>query len=493
MLGWARNRAVDFQRKRQTRRGIEAKTHRLVTDSNIPGVVAEVSVLEEIAPQRLRSRALAASALRNLCQRFPVPVALTALVSLVAQFPLGADYARTARALTRYDGLVDTNVLPLIAAIGLALAGALFAESRNWRQGPKLGLSLAGAIAGFALLKFNVALGVYFGAALPAILGLVLVAPFLRRGSRDAFWHWLFRMAMIGLQAMALAAAVGLAGSALLLAAKYALGFTFGQSAFMRVWAFAGLFVGLMTVLALIPCNFDDEPVVDLDAFAFGPVRTVLDWVAAPFLLIYAVMLHIYALRILFSGDVPDGEIGMFTLIFSIVLVSAVVILRPLRHSVRWPTRFLLNWWPLMLVAPIALLLYAGLTRIGDQGVTPARYLFVLGALSLAVIAALQLWPRERNDIRMILIVPVAALIFASFGPWGALGRTIPSQAVRFQALVAHTPLDEDATRSARTILMLLDRYEALGLITPAKMPAADQRGQTFLRARIAAAYGLDQ
>ena len=66
------------------------------------------------------------------------------------------------------------------------------------------------------------------------------------------------------------------------------------------------------------------------------------------------------------------------------------------------PTRLFLKVWPFLLIAPLALLVFAIWERIAAYGLTPDRYLLALFAVLLAVILLLQIDRRWRDDIRVI-------------------------------------------------------------------------------------------
>lgn len=425
-------------------------------------------------------------------QRFPVVAVLCAAAALRANHPLGAGYAQTLRQLETYEGLVATGLLPLAAAAVLSLAGALFAEARGWPRPRTIAMQAAAAVVGFALLRWHAALGVYFGAALPAIAGAVPIAPYLGRGTGPQLWRFLMRLARAALAAGIAAALCGAALSLLLLAVA-ALGADVPDTAYVRIWLLAFLLAAPMAALALLPEDFSETSVPDGERLSVSVLRMLIDVVAAPFLLAYAALVHVYALLVLASFRMPDGQTGLFVLCFGVALLGGVAVLAPFADSAKWPARLLLRRWPWLLPVPAALLLIAAWLRIAEAGVTPDRYLLALFGLALLVIAGLQCFRITRDDIRHLLIVPVAALFAASFGPHGALSTSIRSQTARFQEMVSAGSFTREAALSARTALYFLDRYDAMGPVLPPDIPATDNDGDTALRARVAAAYGLDR
>lgn len=426
-------------------------------------------------------------------QRFPVTVAMLAVVALRVNWPFGAGFQQTLRQLDDYQGLVATGVLPLAAGAVLALAGSLLAEARGWGRAVSISAAVAGGLIGFALIHWHVALSVYFGSALPAIGGAVLIAPYLRQGSGAQLWRYLMRLGRAALLAGVAALVAGAAFSLLLavLSAIFRLGLT--EQAYFRAWSLAFLLVAPLTGLSLVPRTFGKAAALDSDRLDVSVIRLLLDLLIVPFLLIYAGLLHAYALIVLVSRDVPDGQTGLFVLVFGIALLAGVAVVSHFVGLGGKPSRLLMRIWPWLLPAPVILLFVAGAIRISEAGITPDRYLFVLFGVVLAITAGLQFHPRTRGDIRYLLIVPVIALFVASFGPQGALATSIRSQTERFQALVKPPPYTADEALAARTALYLLDRYNAMEPVLPPTIPATDNDGDTALRARVAEAYGLNR
>ncbi len=432
-------------------------------------------------------------AVRHGLLRFPVTVAMLLAAALRVNWPLGAGYRATLRQLNTYDGLVNTGVLPLLAGAVLALAAALYASTRRWGQGVALVLAAAAGAVGFALLHWHVALGVYFGSVLPAIGGMVLIAPYLRRGSGAQVWRYLMRLGRAAFGAGVAASLFGGGVSLVLLGIDALTGINVLETTYFRVWSIAFLVAGPLVALAMMPRHFEKSAKLDPDRLDVGVIRYLMDLLIVPFLLVYAAMLHLFALTALLGWSVPDGETGFFVLAFGISLLAAAAVASHFAELSGWPTRLLLRIWPWLLPVPVILLFVSGAIRIADVGVTPERYLFVLFGVVLAVITALQLFPKTRGDIRYLLIVPVTALFVASFGPQGALAVSIRSQTERFKLLVKDPPYTPEEARAARTALYFLDRYEAIGPVVPSVLPDTDNDGDTALRARVAEAYGLNE
>ncbi|MCO0638408.1 DUF4153 domain-containing protein, partial [Lutimaribacter sp. EGI FJ00014] len=164
-------------------------------------------------------------------------------------------------------------------------------------------------------------------------------------------------------------------------------------------------------------------------------------------------ILHLYALKIAVTREVPEGQIGWLVLAYGLCLFGALLIINPFFDRARAPTRAFLRLWPFFLPVPLALLFYALALRVGEYGITPDRFLLGLFGSVMAIVLALQLFPRLRGDIRLIAGLPVAALILGSFGPQGALGVSLRSQASRFLEIVQNPPVEEGREKEALSAL----------------------------------------
>jgi len=113
--------------------------------------------------------------------------------------------------------------------------------------------------------------------------------------------------------------------------------------------------------------------------------EVLLNWIVTPALILYAVILHLYAAKILFTWSLPRG--GVAYLVFGFVLLAFVVrIFRELvgKRVAEW---FYGRFGCFMLV-PVLLFWIGAARRIGEYGLTAPRvYLLVCGVvMTLSVV-----------------------------------------------------------------------------------------------------------
>ncbi|GGA82617.1 hypothetical protein GCM10011491_07540 [Brucella endophytica] len=411
--------------------------------------------------------------------RFPVP-ALFLVVGTVQAALMIAEF-----------GFLDFGTTPGRLLLGVeggalsALAACLFGESRQFSAVLRSALALLAGFAIAALLAFphtflSTEMALFWGVG-----GSVLIAPFIRRGTSGAFCLFSARVALAALLGVLLLLLFAGGISAILGSVGLLFGIKLPGDLYRYVWALTGLLVAPLFTMGQFPRRFDDEPSKVALGFMDLGMRTLGDLVIAPLLAVYALIIHLYALKILVTGEMPKGQIGFLVLVYGVCIFVALLVVSPFCDRARAPTRLLLRFWPFFLPVPLALLFYALVLRIADYGVTPARYLLGLSGLVIALILLIQLSPRLRGDSRVIAGLPVLALILGSFGPQGALGVSLASQTDRFLAIVKNPPVDEKRFEEAMSALFFLDKHKALERVAKEGADASSDAAKT------AAAWGL--
>lgn len=405
-------------------------------------------------------------------RRFPVPAALSVLLCVYVNI--------------RIPGSIDEDWFVVLAAAAAFLAsgaGHLYAEGAKLSRAAGLGIALAaGAAAGLAGYLSPVlhtsSLFLFCG-----LIPIVMIAPYLHREAKQAAL-WLFNL-RLWLAAL-LAALVSLAFAAGLSAIVEALNFLFGaglnSNLHQHFWATATSLVAPLYGLALMPKQLDEG--VDIAShrgtLLERGVSVLVNYVAVPVILIYAVILHAYAVKILAQQALPKGQVATIVSIFAVGGTGVWLIAWPWREAgtrlLRW---FMAGWFWLTLV-PAALLIAGIWRRLSDYGVTPDRYGIAIIAVWLAAITAYFGYRRNRADMRAILGALAVLLLIGSTGPMGAYGLTIKSQVSRLaEFLGAHglfkdgkvvkpqSPLNSEVTSEGYNILMTIESAGGLESLRP--------------------------
>ena len=355
--------------------------------------------------------------------RFAVPAAISVVLAILLNLQI-------ARIIAMSDRFEAEVIFEAVAAFLAGLIVALWLGNRS--VGPIASVFAGVAAVGVAmLLQFSH--GGAFAQDLVAVGGLILatmVAAHIRRGAKiESFWNFNLQLGIAA--AMGVVALVVVCGglSMLLASCRYLFDVPIPDSTDSHIWVTGWSFLGPLFALAMIPTNVD-EPFVagaqpDLTEKA---VSYVLNFALAPLVLVYAVMLHIYAAKIAITATMPKGEIGRLVLTFGIIGTATYMVAYPWREVGFQPVRWFMRWWFWLMAIPTFMLTLAVWQRILEYGVTPERYCLCLFAIWLAAMIVFMSVARRRIHLRVIPASLAIALILSSFGPWGAVSVSIRSQ-----------------------------------------------------------------
>jgi hypothetical protein len=204
--------------------------------------------------------------------------------------------------------------------------------------------------------------------------------------------------------------------------------------------------------------------VIDADNHGIAGLRLLSDYLAAPLLAIYALILHAYAAKIIITGEVPQNQIGWMVIGYGTLIIFFWKVMLPLREVLTVSGRLFLRIWPLLVIVPMGLLFYALWLRIGTYGVTPDRYFLGAFGLLMTIFALMQAVPFFRNWLPGAAPLTVIALILGGFGPWGAEMVSVKSQVTHFAKLLDDKSLViMGEGKRASSILQFLRKHEGLG------------------------------
>ncbi len=337
-------------------------------------------------------------------------------------------------------------VLYLPVALFATLAVKLAAESRGWRF--FIWLPASFAALGLVALHPWVALGGNVSAAtpqwwllMPAVLLAAMAAPFVGRGVDDrAAWHFLSTsLWRTGLAlCVALVAALGLWGlQAGVETLFWEPDWPIKNRISTIIWSGCFGIGAAWIALAGIPRSLDTAPEGDPPREA----RWLVAGLLVPLGTAYLVLIYAFAGWTLIQLQLPEGKVGWLIAGFAAFGVSVWVASWPWQDSGNKLVRL---WWrlfPPLLLVPVVLLAIAVLVRVGDYGITEARYGLLLLTVWLAGLAAYGSMTRPPR----LMVAPASLavlLLLACFGPWGAGPVATRSQLSELKSLLtAHDTL----------------------------------------------------
>ncbi|MCK5759198.1 MAG: DUF4153 domain-containing protein [Clostridiales bacterium] len=177
-----------------------------------------------------------------------------------------------------------------------------------------------------------------------------------------------------------------------------------------------------------------DEKLTPEKIYKFFKILVV--YVIAPLLTAYTVVFYIYALRILFSWDWPDGIVGNMVLWYAIIGTVTMYFLSGMDGESKWASIFG-KWFPRVIILPIVLLFIALIIRINAYGFTANRYfLGVVGIWTLGCALYMSIVNYKKRCTRAITVSLVIIALLSVIGPWNAINVGRISQTNRFEKLL---------------------------------------------------------
>ena len=166
----------------------------------------------------------------------------------------------------------------------------------------------------------------------------------------------------------------------------------------------------------------------------------LVNFVLAPALMIFTVLLYAYVVQIIFEGVLPKGMLANITLPYLLGGLG-VYALRSICAKARWETFF--KFYPYLAIVPIVLLWLAIDRRISAYAWTEPRIYLVALATAITIAYAILIVPKARQYRLISGVVMVA--IFAM--TWIVKPQEIAyqSQTARFEQLLKKLNLSDDS------------------------------------------------
>ncbi len=198
---------------------------------------------------------------------------------------------------------------------------------------------------------------------------------------------------------------------------------------------------------AFIFLIFNDKGLLELEKDGNYPqiLKFFTQFVLIPLLLIYSVILYLYAGKILLHWELPRGWVSYLVLIYSVVGILALLLVHPLKEdSAKSWVRIFSKIFYYTLLPLLVLLFVAIFTRILEYGYTEPRYFVLLLAIWLTTVV-LYFVIFKKNTIKFIpislFVFGVFALIFPYFNAFSSAKR---SQKAELQNILTQNKLLEN-------------------------------------------------
>ncbi len=309
-------------------------------------------------------------------------------------------------------------------------------ESCVWSRGKSFALSLCGAGAITALLCTSAIWGMHLVFLIPALLLFLMFAPYMTRGDDLSIWFF-NRCLWFGVIVSYVALFLFAGGLSVALTAIHTLfDVKIEEEVYADIWLFACLVLGPLYALSWVPKRFEftEEDCNDPPGLKF-----IVNWISAPMVFVYLLILYAYFIKIVVSGDVPNGHLAYMITGFAGAGIITYLAAWPLREEGSLQLRlFYKIFFPALLI-PVGFHFYAIWERVSAYGITEQRYLILLSAVWFAIITISNLF--QKIPIKAIPMTLGILMVFASFGPWGGVNVSGYSQFSRLETLMARNGL----------------------------------------------------
>lgn len=326
----------------------------------------------------------------------------------------------------------DERLLTTLATCFLAFGiTSLLSQSQGLSRIKEYGISALCAAAIVALAWLPSLWWMHFFYLLPALLLALMFAPYIKRGDDLSVWFFNAKMwfgAVVSYIALLLFAG-GLCAA--LAAIELLFDVSIPREVYTDIWAFACLILGPIYALSWVPKRFT---FAKEDCHAPSGLKFIVNWISAPMVFLYLGVLYAYFIKILVTGEVPNGHLAYMISGFIGAGIVTYLFAHPLREESSPQLRlFYRVLFPAMLI-PVAFHFYAIWERVSAYGVTESRYMLAVSALWFAFLAIAG--TAKRLPVRAVPMSLAILMLIATVGPWSAVSVSGQSQKTRLEAML---------------------------------------------------------
>ncbi|PCJ00297.1 MAG: hypothetical protein COB14_04910 [Alphaproteobacteria bacterium] len=336
------------------------------------------------------------------------------------------------------------KVLLLRVMVILAYGFLWFGLARLISEGMSRG-RVAEAVLGYCVFAiFSGCVFFYSGFTLVWLLGLITCAlllgisigPYIKSGDNLSLWFY-NRCVWQGISISIIAGLIWGGGiSAAMLSIHYLFGLYWGSAVYFDVTAFSMVVFAPIYALSWIPEKYI---YTEDDCHAPPQLSFVLNWVLAPLVIIYMLILYAYFIKIALVGEIPRGHLSYMISAFGGVGVLTYLMGWPLRETGGVFLRAVYKLFFPALFIPALMQAWSIWMRIEQYGLTEQRYVLVLMTFWLIILAVA--YTIRKPALKFIPGFLSLLLVIAAVGPFSAPNMSVKSQANRLENLLTHNKI----------------------------------------------------
>lgn len=270
-----------------------------------------------------------------------------------------------------------------------------------------------------------------------SLILLIGVAPYIARSSDDIYF-WLFnKIIWFGVAVSFLASLVFFGGSAAALASiDYLFGVDIPHELYEVIGAFCFTILGPVYALSFAPYEFSYE---EQECSLPSQLNFITNWILAPLVAVYLVILYAYYLKIGVTWSVPKGELAYITSGFAVAGIVTYLVSWPARLTSGKILSLISKYIFPALILPTIMLLFAIWMRIDQYGFTERRYIVLAFGLWFGFLSVG--FTLKKLELKHITLSFAVLLFLCSWGPWGMTSVSIASQKHRLETLLTENGL----------------------------------------------------
>lgn len=353
----------------------------------------------------------------QVARRFPVPVSFAVvtlglcLLAVHHDFPDGAAWIVHA---------ISAGIFGFFVFV----AETLYNETADTAR--RVSLLTASVVFLGYITVFMPDSGEYYNSAgllwIAASLLCLTALPFRQEKQEAAYWQFSYKV-FIGVLTGILAALIWFLGMAAAIAAiNHLFEVDIDDALYADIWLFSACILGPFYALSHVPSAHGTSGEQDI-----APVPVfILNWILAPLVIGYMVILYAYFAKIAVTWELPRGQLAHLTAGFCIAGIITYMGAWLLQTRAQYFLTFLKTYFFALLPLPVLMLFLAIGWRVEEYGVTEERYFILLCGVWLLVCAGAGL--ARKLDLRLIPLLLAFLLIIASFGPGSAFRVSFHSQ-----------------------------------------------------------------
>ncbi len=266
------------------------------------------------------------------------------------------------------------------------------------------------------------------------------VSPYIFN-ARDDLSFWSFNKKIWFGVAVSFIAALLLWGgaSAAIVSIDYLFGVDMPDEFYAVIAAFCFSVLGPVYALSFVPNNFVE---IDQECSMPPQLNFITNWILAPLVAVYFVILYAYYMKIGVTFSVPKGELAYITSGFAIAGIITYLVSWPSRLTSGKILSFVSKYIFPALILPTVMLLVAILMRVEQYGITEKRYIVLVFGLWFGFLAVG--FTLKKLQLKHVVVSFSVLLFLSSWGPWGMKQVSLNSQSSRLEKMLVDNGLLRD-------------------------------------------------